>query len=226
MSNRRLARIDVPHWEMDMDTKVAIMDGLANPNTIRSRITPECSTDKCSLPVHNGVTHSSVGMCSKCVNIAPWVSEVQKVRQYQNGTSGDLYDAYMQCLVLPSGRGIGGAHSPMGKPDHIIDVSGSGTVFRDSTDPFTDLLLEAFDNSFTQVLRASILNFSAITFTNDNCDFLGPNERLSFKCSNHAFNATFPFLDYLDAAATACSLDPCVRDYHGSVNGTVSKRES
>jgi hypothetical protein len=206
MSNRKLARIDVPHWEMDMDTKVAIMDGLANPNTTRSRITPECSAGKCSFPVHNGVTHSSVGMRSKCVNIATWVSEVQKVRQYQNGTSGDLYDAYMQYIVLPSGRGIGGAHSPMGKPDHITDVSGSGTVFRDSRGPSNDSLLEAFDNSFTQIFRASILNFSAITFTNNNCDFLGPNERPSFKCSNHAFNATSPFLDYLDVAATACSL--------------------
>jgi hypothetical protein len=221
MSSNRLARIDVPHWEMDMDTKVAIMDGLANPNTTRSMITPECSTGKCSFPAHNGVTHSSVGMCSKCVNIAPWVSEVRKVRQYQNGTSGDLYDAYVRYLVLPSGRGIGGADSPTSKPDHIIDVSGFGTFFTDPRGPFNDSLLEAFDDSFTQIFRASILNVSAITFTNNNCDFLGPHERPGFKCSDHAFNATFPFLDYLDIAATACSFYPCVRDYHGSVNGTV-----
>jgi hypothetical protein len=210
MFSGRLARIIPGQWELDMDTKLAVLDGLADPNTIRSTITPKCSTGRCWFPSHNGITHTSIGLCSKCINIALWVREAERTYQYQNGTNGTTYTPW---LVLPNDSGIGGGSS---LPENIINVSDQGTIFDDSRTDVNDSLLEAFDDSVSDIFRASILNISVITFTNNNCDYMELASRQR-KCSNHAFDATYPYLDYLEVAATACFFYPCVRDYHGSV---------
>ncbi|KAF2849956.1 hypothetical protein T440DRAFT_508432 [Plenodomus tracheiphilus IPT5] len=208
-----LARFDAAHWDMDIDTKIALLDGLANPNTTRSEITPGCSTGNCLFPSYNGVTHSSVGICKKCVDITPWVTEAVRVdNSSYRSENGSMAALEVQDLILPGGHGIG--RGPIGSvPRKIMDVSGHATIWKRLVVPLNDSLLDAFDDSFDSIFRASVLNVSVITFTNNN----GEKDR----CSNHNFNTSYPFLDHLNVVATACAFYPCVHDYHGSVRDTV-----
>ncbi|EUC47687.1 hypothetical protein COCMIDRAFT_34755 [Bipolaris oryzae ATCC 44560] len=48
-------------WDLDLDTKVAILDGLVNPNTTRSDITPSCSTGNSSILNVSIVTFTNHG---------------------------------------------------------------------------------------------------------------------------------------------------------------------
>jgi hypothetical protein len=244
-----LARNYGPYWDMDMNTKIAILNGLANPNTTRSEITPDCNTGNCLFPPYNGITHSSVGLCKKCVDITPSVSEQVTVFhypvtayedqwtltdrngtiEYENGTiaypngtikygNKTIPDALIQNLILPDGHGIGGGFNTS-LPSNIISVSGHGTIWRNQAVPLNDSLLDAFDNSFESIFRSSILNISVITFTNNDCHPVEHGEEVR-NCSNHGFDTSYPFLEYLNVVATACSFYPCVRDYHGTVRST------
>jgi hypothetical protein len=208
-----LAEFNIFSWDMDLDTRIAILDGLANPSTTRSEITAGCNTGNCLFPSYNGVTHSSVGMCKKCVDITPWVSERETVFQDPNGT---MISNSEQDLVLPDGNDIGLGR----RPAKIIGVSGHRTFWMNQAVPLNNTLLDAFDESFESIFRSSILNTSVITFTNDDCHTTEHGDRRR-NCSNHDFNTSYPFLEELNVVAAACSFYACVRDYHGVVRNGV-----
>jgi hypothetical protein len=108
MHSFNLTLIDqLPQFDLDMDAKLAILDGLANSNTTRSNIAPSCISGNCSFPLYNGVTHSSIGMCRKCVNITPWVVEVR------NNTTNSYIAYGGNGVVLPYGTGVAGALPPI-----------------------------------------------------------------------------------------------------------------
>jgi hypothetical protein len=215
-----LTRIYADNWDLDLDTKVAILDGLVNPNTTRSNITPSCSTGNCVFDSHNGVTHSSVGLCKKCVDTSDWLGEVELEAEF-NGTTLGYND---QWISLPDDNGIGGSPTGSGAsslPRTIISVSGhsdirGGVLLNES-------LLEAFDGSFDGIFAASILNVSIIAFTNNGCEPSAQEmDRPGFqRCPGGDASWTVPIMDFLNAVATTCSFYPCVRDYHGSVSDTI-----
>jgi hypothetical protein len=220
VSSSNLVRLDSAHWDLDIVTKVALLNGLSDPNRPQSGINPDCSTGNCLFPSYNGVTHSSIGMCKKCTDITPWLTEALTARNDVINGSTTIYQADIN---LPDGHGIGGGwidYQPSNIIDHlpqkIMDVSGNATVFRSSM-RLNNSLFDKLDSSFDSILPASILNVSVVTFTNNNCE--QQVEELD-RCSNHSFPNSYPFLDNLNVVATACSFYPCVRDYHGSVRDT------
>jgi hypothetical protein len=242
--NRPEASIRISRWvdlfnldvstsvlDMDLESKVAVLDGLVNPNTTRSEIMPGCNTGNCLFPSYNGVTHSSVGMCKKCVDITPWLSELETVFQHpdeityvygDNGTFDHSWnrtvpDDYQQDIVLPDGHGIGGGNRRW-MPRKIIDVNGN--IWKNQPFPLNDSLPDTFDDSFESIFRSSVLNISVITFTNNDCQAM-ENSQEQRNCSKHGFVTSYPFLKHLNVVATTCSFYPCVRDYHGAVRNTV-----
>jgi hypothetical protein len=199
-----LGELTWANWDMDFDTRIAILNGLANPSTTRSEITAGCNTGDCLFPAYNGVTHSSVGMCKKCVDITPWVSERETVFPDPDGLPE-------QNLVLPDGNDIGLGR----RPAKIMGVSGHFTIWGNpAAVPLNNTLLDAFDESFESIFRSSILNTSVITFTNNGCHTTEHGDR-GRNCSNHDFSTSYPFLEELNVVAAACSFYPCVRDYYG-----------
>jgi hypothetical protein len=86
----------------------------------------------------------------------------------------------------------------------------SGRVRQDG---LNNSIFDKLDDSFDTVLRASILNVTVMTFTDQECE--------QGRCSNHSFNTSFPWLDSVNIVATACSFYLCIRDYRGSVRDTI-----
>jgi hypothetical protein len=104
MHGSNLSRMSPGFWDLDMDTKVAILDGLANPNTSRSKILPGCISANCTFHSYNDVTHSSIGMCRKCIDTTPWVTEVFNSSAFFH-TNGGTHRGHF--LVLPNDSGVG-----------------------------------------------------------------------------------------------------------------------
>jgi hypothetical protein len=212
MHSSNIARLDPARMDLDISTKIALVNGLADPNRTRSEITPGCSTGNCWFPTFNGTTHSSIGMCKRCVDVTPWVTETLTKNRYPNG-SATFYD--LQEVILPGGHGIGRARTDSwALPTKILDVSGHGTVWKSAARQLNTSIFDKLDDSFDTILRASILNITVMTFTDIDCE-------QGSKCSNHSFNTSFPWLDFVNVVATACSFYPCIRDYHGSVRDTI-----
>ncbi|KAJ5063990.1 hypothetical protein J3E74DRAFT_415127 [Bipolaris maydis] len=195
--------------DLDMDTKVAILDGLVNPNTTRSDIIPSCSTGNCTFPSRNRVTHSSVGLCRKCVDISDRLAEV------------DLQDQD-QWIRLPDGNGISGTLNGS-LPQIALSVLAGSSMHRDwLSAPLNGTMLNKFEFSSDEIFAASILNVSIVTFTNHGCELLGPEDGSKFqRCPGADANWTLPIMSYLNAVAVTCSFYSCVRDYAGTVRDTI-----
>jgi hypothetical protein len=220
MHGFNLAQIAVPHYDLDMDTKVAILDGLANPKTTRSNTAPSCISGNCSFPSYNGVTHSSIGMCRKCVNITPWVAEVRN-----SSVTGNKTVSRGHYLVLPDETGVGGQPTP----DTILSISGFGIQaypdFPSAVDgAFDNSLTDAFDDTFKTISKISIFNVSVISLTLDGCGWVEDDGSLDFgtksNCSHPELGLS-SYWDHLNVVATACIFYVCVKNYYGSMVDNV-----
>jgi hypothetical protein len=218
-----LARISGPDWDLDLNTKIAISDGIGNPDTTRSNISPSCSTGNCVFPSYNGVTHSSLGLCKKCADTTLWLGVEDSV-EFNYGPYGPKTNSTYQYIQLPGGHGIGrwdkGQQPPL--PRTIVSISDHNTRYFDAY-PLNGSLLEAFDDSFDNIFKASILNVSILSFTNNSCESLPQQDGWALqKCPGiNDSNSSFEIMDFLNAVSTTCSFYPCVRDYHGSVRDTI-----
>lgn len=207
---------------MDLSTKVAILDGLISSNTTKFALTPDCSTGNCTFPSYNGISHSSIGMCRKCVDVTPWLVEEKVATNLENGTESDnpLFK-----IVLPDGSSVGnstGLHAPV----KIETVTGYNTIWKSNHPMYGGLwerwngsFLAAFGDEFRDVFTSSILNISLVTFTDSGCEYFDGDGRPSQKCSNNGVPTSYYGYNgsMYNVVATSCSFYPCVRDYHGSV---------
>ncbi|KAI1413810.1 hypothetical protein F5Y13DRAFT_179191 [Hypoxylon sp. FL1857] len=64
---------DLGMYEVQTDMKGAMVNGIANPTGNDSAIVPICATGNCSFASHNGITHSSIGLCSSCIDTTPFI---------------------------------------------------------------------------------------------------------------------------------------------------------
>jgi hypothetical protein len=201
MGTYNLSRMTLSHWDLDMDTKVAVLDGLVNPNTSRSKIVPGCVSDNCTLPSYNDITHSSIGMCRKCVSITPSVAEVHNSSAYI-GLNGSTYT--IDLLVLPNFNGVGVYE--LGKT--IVSVSGNGYMPHGVTvEAFDISLMDAFNETFKALCKTSIPNVSVVSFTLNGCEWVknDDNSRMSNSRTELSLSS---YWDHLNVVANRVCLIP------------------
>ncbi|KAK8848894.1 hypothetical protein PGQ11_015374 [Apiospora arundinis] len=67
-----------PHGDPTQDLIAAVLSVAVSTGGIENRISPTCTTGRCTFPGEDqkdaqNTTHSTVGMCSKCIDISPLV---------------------------------------------------------------------------------------------------------------------------------------------------------
>ncbi|KAI4867977.1 hypothetical protein F4820DRAFT_411924 [Hypoxylon rubiginosum] len=67
-------RIGAGLFEVQVDMKGTMVNGIVNPTGNDSAIMPICPTGNCTFAHHNGITHSSIAMCSSCIDTTSLVS--------------------------------------------------------------------------------------------------------------------------------------------------------
>ncbi|KAK0732165.1 hypothetical protein B0H67DRAFT_640464 [Lasiosphaeris hirsuta] len=56
------------------DVQAALINGLTNPLGEDSAMAANCSTGNCTFPEYNAITHSTIGLCSACVDLTGQIS--------------------------------------------------------------------------------------------------------------------------------------------------------
>lgn len=149
-------RIGAGTWEVDTEMKGAMINGLTNPTGNDSAIVASCSTGNCTFPVGpDGVTHSTIGMCSACLDVTSFVTK--------NDTN-DLRPNY----TLPNDLWV----------SNYVQESYLGVMF----DYDLEWASSAFTDSFTLAASHAMANMSLITLTQAGCT--RPSE-FEIECPNN-----------------------------------------
>jgi hypothetical protein len=175
-------RIAAGMFDLELETKAAILQGLANPDGKESAFTVDCNTGNCSFPSHNGVTHSSIGFCKKCVDVTSWLYEV---RIPEEPTTGDAQQQSKEVfnLVLPffneTSQGkptmisVGGQSAPASGnftdlgwtslPSYFLNITAYENYFPRELEWLVNG--SKLDDSFISAMKASVLNTRMLTST-------------------------------------------------------------
>lgn len=189
-------------FDLDGDMKAAMLNGLANPLGNDSAIVPVCPTGNCTFPVYDdGWTHSSIGLCSACIDTTDFVTVVAS--RTNNTAPGSvnytLPDSGARAHVVPS------AFSSW-----MSVVSGGNFEF--ARDRWTPL--------FATTSREALLNVSILAFSDAPCSKTANG---SLACPRNVTKALTGNVTSLVAAS--CRLYPCMRHYRATVErGVLTER--
>ncbi|KAK3681723.1 hypothetical protein B0T22DRAFT_300281 [Podospora appendiculata] len=193
-------------WEVDVDMKATMIRGLTNPQSNDSAIIASCSTGNCTFPDYGtGVTHASMGLCSRCIDTTSKIQGPQGP-SYSNGgvlLQGDILDLSLDIC-------------PWWGPSMSV---GTDWSFDWATDLFTEGFAEAANNSIAKI---SVLVSTMSPCSNETGTFACPRTKSVF-CRET--ENKLPFGGMTDFIATSCVLYPCFKQYKGAVVGGVFREE-
>ncbi|KAF7550659.1 hypothetical protein G7046_g7949 [Stylonectria norvegica] len=78
-------------FELGAGLKGAMINGLANPFGDDSAIKPTCSTGNCTFPLRNRISHSTIGLCSECIDTTQFASVSIDKDGIRNVTVGNVW---------------------------------------------------------------------------------------------------------------------------------------
>lgn len=136
------SRIGAGEYDLDFSMKGNMINALTDPQGSYSDVPVMCPTGNCTFQAHAGVTHSSIGLCSSCIDTTSAV--------IVGGSPPDNFS-------LPNGLSIAGHSdtSGMSVSDGLDDLNWASSTF-----------IPGFATKASQ----SILNVSVLTFTTASCD--------------------------------------------------------
>jgi hypothetical protein len=188
--------IDLP---VDVPLMGGIINSLADPTqnqpALVNALVNGCSTGNCTFPMINldGITHSTIGMCSQCIDIT---SEHRR----GNGTAileetpDGARDGRWINVTLPNGLSL------EGPPAYGLVLNASGGQHN----PLDSILSQVEEHDFAAITPASAFNWTMITVS---------------RCSPPCNASNIMDLYNEDAfLSTACSIYPCMRHYAGLVD--------
>jgi len=192
-------------YELDYPMRAGIISSLTNPNGNLNAIVPKCSSGECQFDEYMGVTHSTIGMCSKCVDARKYVFKTNDTYIETHMNQGAAYNVTKSYYgwKLPHGNGL-----EFTKHNIFLDAV-TGNIDYAASDMPAD------------VLKSSVANVSMAAIIMNGCTkktmATGLIINTWFNCSD-----THPDLPTLErgapVAAATCSFYPCLRQYRGRVS--------
>jgi hypothetical protein len=209
VTSDQIFRIGSGLYELGYFMKAAIISSLTNPGGNLNAVVPNCPSGECTFEEIAGITHSSMGLCSKCVDARKYVAQVNKTdvnkRVESQGQLVSTNQTYNYTVwQLPEGSGL------------TVPTSGPA-VYLDLKTGYLDYIASELPQD---MLKMSVANISIASYTINGCrqnGTAGSGDRLAiFKCSG--LHPDLPDLDNnVNVVATACTLYPCMRQYRGDV---------
>lgn len=186
-------RVGAGLYEVEVDMKSAMIQGLTDPGGQDSDVAVVCSTGNCSWPDHGtGVTHASIGLCSACLDTTGWVSAPNA------GGNLTLPDDGAFINYTP-----GGAYMWVGASNLSAYAS-------------------LWSEDFATAAAVSVSNVSVLLTSTAPCTGPDPTTG-RYACPHRVAQAnSSAFYDGIgDYVAAACILYPCVKHYAASYADNV-----
>lgn len=187
----------------DMPMKGAAVIGLLDPIGNSTSVSTVCPSGNCTFDSFAGVTHSSLGICSKCVDINSSIRE-----DSINSTTGSELR-----YSLPNGLFIGVKDTPFEISDYTsITTYINTTGYFESLSPWN----RSFDEEYKVAAQASIFNLSILAFTHNACLPSSTTGSDPWSCPHTSSNISRLPKD-LNVIAVTCTVYSCLRDYFGEI---------
>lgn len=188
-------RIGAGSFELEIDMKGAMIQGLTNPDGKDNEVEVSCPSSNCTWEDYGtGTTHASIGLCSACLDTTEYVSGPNK--------GGNL--------TLPDSD----AYIRYGPGSQYMWVGYSNLTWA------SDL----FSEEFAAAAGVAISNFSMLVSTTSPCT-QRPNSGFydcPHKVSQSDLDYYDGLGDYI---AASCTLYPCMKEYRGSYRGSKYTEE-
>ncbi|KAK4465422.1 hypothetical protein QBC42DRAFT_313760 [Cladorrhinum samala] len=201
-------RINAGSWEASVDMKGTMLAGLTNPLSNDLEVKPFCPSGNCTFTDYGtGVTHASLGLCSKCRDATSETSGPDQkgnitLRLYPNAEPGKLDSNDPIWLTFDSGRpflSVGWANLG-GKRN--LSVQGLET--------------SGLEGAFGEV---KILVGTNSPCRNESGTLICPHQPEPITSEQQLYGKVADFI------AVSCTLYPCLREYNGSVVNGAFKEE-
>ncbi|CAJ0549714.1 Ff.00g033270.m01.CDS01 [Fusarium sp. VM40] len=181
--------------EVSGDTKAAMLNGLVNPTGKDTAVVATCATGNCTFPASSkGVTHSSIAMCSSCIDTTEFI---------KLNITEDKYNVTTYKFTLPDKQYV----YPLGNKYLSAD-----------TGPL-DWALEGVDNEFSDLANLAITNLTVLTTNQSKCWPITTSA--NFTCEADRFTHRLASQHEI-TVAISCAFYPCMKKYHGKVqDGTL-----
>ncbi|KAF4635289.1 hypothetical protein G7Y89_g2805 [Cudoniella acicularis] len=228
----RKVTLPVPHWMntigyftnplSDLRLRASFINGLIDPEASRSSVAATgCITGNCTFPTFDGITHSSLGLCSRCVDTT------SQIREGKTDTGWPYY--YLPSMYMYNATFAGTPFYDYPR----VNFSGTLDMYNPTSDFPGIAALDIFpdfppyqpdDEIFNSVVRGAIMNFTVFGLTSQPCQQThvdGFGDLNASGCPhnglNVTLNGTIPFGFDTDFVATTCTLYPCVKKYFAEV---------
>lgn len=184
-------RVGAGMYELEVDMKSAMIQGLTDPEGKDSDVTVTCSTGNCTWPDYGtGITHSSMGLCSSCLETTDWVSAPN----------------YGGNLTLPDNGAF------------INFISGGEYMWVGYSN--LSAYSQLFSEDFATAAAVSVANFSILATSTSPCTKDSATGTLTCPHKISQSNNTF-YDGLGDYVAASCILYPCVKQYHATYKNNV-----
>lgn len=185
-------RIGAGLYELEVDMKSAMIQGLTDPDGKDSDVTATCSTGNCTWPDYGtGITHSSMGLCSACLDTTDWVSAPN------DGGNLTLPDDGAFINFIAGGEYMWVGYSNL------------------------SAYAQLFDEDFATAAAVSVANVSILAASTSPCTVTNATLG-TYDCPHKISQSNNSFYEGLgDYVAAACILYPCVKQYHATYRSNV-----
>ncbi|KAK7926693.1 hypothetical protein PG985_003691 [Apiospora marii] len=191
-------RIGAGQWEVDVDMKGAMIQAMTNPFSNDSKIVASCETGNCTFPASaDGITHSSIAMCSTCFDTTSLIREEVNTTIINNPTN----------YTLPNGQ--------------WVSQFNEGVYLNTRADWNLSWAEPAFTDEYRTVAQDSLLNLTVLSFTDAPCT----NDSGKLDCPHQAQATVHGTNQVTDYIATTCAFYPCMQNYHATLTrGVLEER--
>ncbi|KAK1589831.1 uncharacterized protein LY79DRAFT_556412 [Colletotrichum navitas] len=189
-------RVAAGMYQPEVDMKSAMIKGITDPGSQDNQVKVGCVSGNCTWPDWGtGITHSSIGMCSSCLDTTKFVSPPD--------SGGNL--------TLPD-------------QDSHINILGGNYMWigYSNLTAYTELFTEEFSaGAFVSMANFSMLMVSKAPCTSDSSTGT-PKLHCPHRLSQ-GNNSYYDGLgDYI---AASCILYPCLKEFNGSYDGNVLREK-
>lgn len=191
-------RIGAGQWEVDVDMKGAMIQAMTNPSSNDSKIVASCETGNCTFPSGaDGITHSSIAMCSTCFDTTPLIEE--KVNTTLTGHPTNY--------TLPNGQ--------------WVSQWNEGIYLNTRAEWNLSWASSAFTDEYRSVAQDSLLNLTVMSFTDAPC----ASDAGKLDCPHSAQATIHGKNQVTDYIATTCAFYPCMQNYNAKLTrGALEER--